>query len=790
MTENGIIHSELLTQHITMAIKVIKTADKSVEVFDAAKNKNYLIPIDDLMYKDEHLYPKRPYKKMQIIFEGCSVLYEDDEFIEVRPPLLLDKNNVAVFTSNVINLLKTIVPKTYHKYVDDAQRLIRMDDTKDESCLPMLNTSLYSVLSSMDIPNTSSKKEKHDKYGSDDEEDNLVSRIVLNVLDTLQWFYDKMGMYNRVKRACRKCNNQTEFTSKEMKCILNAFASYEKMIENPYIILIENRQGGTKVRFDLLDRLAVVHKVPLRLRTIANIRHKISQIMDMDGHVCVPKTELSGATYALMKHRHSDITKLYVDNILEETCKEKGQIRRQIITIPGENGIEYTYLRHAYDIEYQTARILADLICRKRKHSNDLTEDRLQDAIDSLETTEMKLNPKQKHAIWKVFMEENVFVITGYPGSGKSRVSQYLRDIGIMLEAKLLVCAPTGKAAVRLGSDAMTIHRALECYITQDGFIDFHKGSSNFLDCDILIVDECSMVDTMLMYKLLSACNPNKIKIVFVGDKEQLPSVSYGCVLSSMLRSGVVPNVELTKIYRQGKGSAICRLAKMISTGGVTRQILEEHEEIAWLDIKNPEHRQEMIVKLFNQHKNENLQVLSPGKKGIMGTKHLNWLLHNDVFPMSLDRICVNDKVVCVKNQYTRSDETQDIDISKSAFNGEIGYIKKITYEPKSNTIKECMITFDVDKTLCLGENLTELAYCLTVHKSQGSEYDVVILILDEQHGFLLNRELFYTGVTRSKKKLYIISNDQCILKSAKTPSPGRHSNLGFCLKEFVSKHH
>jgi exodeoxyribonuclease V alpha subunit len=777
-----------------VSVRSAKECHDHVEVLDSC-GEVAIIPVDKLMYKAKDMaLTDHYYKKIRVVFEGCYLVRDMGEVMCVTPPASSDSDNAQRYIKDVTDMmLGMLTIGAFGEFDSATDDFVGMLGEADAAA-----AGKRSVL--CDWMDHMNRKFGFANGAEDPETSNKPLTLIYKIMTALKWYYEKMEIYNYLSRDLRQ-SKDLSLTPKETRSVLKACTSYAELRENPYKVFHDNKSQG-KVRFEVIDKLALVYKIPVNIRAVENIRHRLRHIMETEGHVCFPKEDLVLNTFNSTKHIHTDFTKDILRRSMDESCASDKNKPLFMSYTSREDSREYVYLPYVYHQEAATAEQLAAFVADKRPLFESLKEESVAEVISELET-DKKLNPKQKKIILDIFLRENIYIITGFPGSGKSAVSLYIKEICSTLGAKLLMCAPTGKAANRLGPEAMTVHRALECYVNDDNHLFFKKDKDNPLDYDVVIVDEVSMLDSHMAYSLIRACNPQRTKLVFVGDRQQLPSVSYGCVLGSMLRSGAVPYTELTKIYRQGNGSSICKLAKMISGGALTRSILNDYEDIVWYNLKDANKKLEVVQQLFEKYKGASIQFLAPGKRGFVGTVQLNWMVHGLIFGGKADanacesQVCVNDRVVCIKNLYARNSESE-IDIAKSAFNGELGKIVDLTFsKTKSKTglpppVSTCTIQFDGpgnnNKVLALDRDNIDLAYCLTVHKSQGSEYDVVILVLDEGSEFLLNRELFYTGVTRAKQKLYIVGSDYCVLKAAGTPSPPRYSNLGGLIKDFLGR--
>ena len=364
-------------------------------------------------------------------------------------------------------------------------------------------------------------------------------------------------------------------------------------------------------------------------------------------------------------------------------------------------------------------------------------------------------------------LENKVMVITGGPGTGKTTIVKAILKILSKLKINIMLAAPTGRAAKRMsemtGHDAKTIHRMLEYSIHKQGF---QRNEKNPLDCDLLIVDESSMIDTILMYHLLKAI-PATATCIFVGDVNQLPSVGAGNVLNDMIASGVIAVIELNEIFRQARASRIVVNAHKINEGQLPAlrqsEIFDPNNDFYFIEQDDPERVLEIILELvyrripqrFRFDPIDDIQVLTPMHKGVVGAVNLNAKLQSVLNPgnggvIRGDRAYrVNDKVMQIRNNY-----------DKEVYNGDIGRISDIGFEDR-----QLSILFDSRDVVYDFSELDEiiLAYAVSVHKSQGSEYPVVILPILPQHYILLQRNLIYTAVTRGRNLVVMVGSRKAL---------------------------
>ena len=404
-------------------------------------------------------------------------------------------------------------------------------------------------------------------------------------------------------------------------------------------------------------------------------------------------------------------------------------------------------------------------------------------------------------------------IITGGPGTGKTTIIKSIIEIYKQKKYKIVLCAPTGRAAKRMsettGEEASTLHRLLEIGKVDEESLfkkdNEYQGAP--IDGDIIIVDEVSMVDMFIMSYLLD-CIYQGTKLILVGDSDQLPSVGPGSVLKDLIASEKIVTVHLDKIFRQAAKIKIIVNAHRVNNGkGFISKDDPELEEDANQDfffIK--ENNQEKILKevlsLCNGRlKNfgeydffENIQVLTPTKKGLLGTKELNKALQEELNPhregeaekSSMGAIFrIGDRVMQIKNNYDMYWERlceSGVETGNGIFNGETGIITNINEKGKILSVK-----FD-DEKVCKYEfndlEQIEHSYCMTIHKAQGSEFDVVIMIVPQAAPMLLTRNLLYTGLTRAKKLLIVIGNDRVVDYMIKNvDSKKRNTGLEFKLK-------
>lgn len=434
-----------------------------------------------------------------------------------------------------------------------------------------------------------------------------------------------------------------------------------------------------------------------------------------------------------------------------------------------ENRHEIVMLSRYYYLESSVAQKL----CLLKYMSVSQNYDVESDIVFFEKVNSIKLHSEQKNAV-KTAINSGVSLITGGPGTGKTTIIKCIINIFNQLGKKVILLAPTGRAAKRLnestGVEARTIHRALEIDFKSKG--NFVYNETNPLECDAVIVDEVSMVDISLMNSLLKAL-PRDCNLTLVGDKDQLPSVGAGNVLDDILTSGVFEVSMLTKIFRQEDSGLIITNAHLINSGKMP--IVDNKSKDFFFEQKQENNEicesiMELITHRIPNYLNidsSKIQILAPLKAGICGTNSLNQKIQKNLNPPSLNKnelvmgasiFREGDKVMHVANNYNLSWKKKNgflIEEGQGVFNGDIGYIYKIDRQTGETTVwfedgREAIYTKDVLSELTL-------AYAITIHKSQGSEFDVVVVPVIAGPPMILTRNLIYTAVTRAKSMVVLV---------------------------------
>ena len=533
--------------------------------------------------------------------------------------------------------------------------------------------------------------------------------------------------------------------------------------DNPYILATEHIGGS----FAEADTMALEMGVDSysKNRICAAVLFELVHNSG-NGHCFIPREKLAAVTAQLIG----------VDEPSADECIdiliESGQLMYE-----GIAGCKACYLPSLYHAESDAAEHIARMCKRKFDETVNIPA-----LISTLEKQlGIQYAPLQRKTL-KLALENQIIVITGGPGTGKTTSIRAILAMFDRIGLKTLLTAPTGRAAKRMteltGQEASTVHRLLEAKFSDDGeTVVFGKNESDRLDCDAVILDECSMVDIVLMDALLSALPPDA-RLVMVGDADQLPSVGPGNVFSAVIRSQVVPTIRLTEIFRQNEGSRIVRNAHMINKG--------EHPNLSenagdFFRLKRLEAGStiDTIAELCSVRlpgkmgiPPEDIQVLSPTRRGELGTVNLNKRLQQVLNPPRKDKkekafgdvvFREGDRVMQIKNNYDILWQNESRTAAGSGiYNGDIGTILAIDMDSESLSVN-----FDGRIASYGFDSLIELehAWAMTVHKSQGSEYRAVILSLSPGSQMLLTRDVLYTAVTRAKELLIMVGDDATAYK-------------------------
>ena len=536
--------------------------------------------------------------------------------------------------------------------------------------------------------------------------------------------------------------------------------------ENPYRLADDIWGIGFRTADTIAEKMGFGHGQYPRLRS--GILYALNKLSE-EGHCYSTREQLLKTGKELLEVE---------ENLLSDAMEE--MIRNEDLRtepLPEEEGLAI-YLPVFYFAEIGTARRLSEIFHAPRSIQVE-TEGLAQRIAQS---TGMQYDEVQMRAI-EAAAESKLLILTGGPGTGKTTTTLGIIKAFQTANANIVLAAPTGRAAKRMseatGMEAKTIHRLLEVKPPEG----YQRNADNPLEGDVLILDECSMIDLMLMYNLLKAV-PDKMTVIFVGDVDQLPSVGAGNVLRDLIESEMFPVVRLTKIFRQAQTSRIIMNAHRINQGKSPDLSNGRDTDFFFVEQEDPEAAAQTVVDLVQRRlpkhyrtTPENIQVLTPMQRGVVGATNLNQILQQAVNPngFGLRRGGVEyrrgDKVMQIRNNY-----------EKEVFNGDIGVVQEVNPEDRELSVQfdDRLVIYDVAE---LDELV--LAYATTIHKSQGSEYPIVVMPVLMTHYVMLQRNLIYTGVTRAKKALVLVSSKKALALAIRNVTVDKRNTM---LKERLRK--
>lgn len=533
---------------------------------------------------------------------------------------------------------------------------------------------------------------------------------------------------------------------------------------NPYRLAKDIPGIGFKTADTVAQKLGIPKDSVLRAR--GGLVHTLLEGTE-NGHCALPRDVLLESAVRLL-----EIEEVIVTAGLEQMLAESEVVRE---TIGGQNLIYLPALQRA------EAGIASSLRARAARPSRYPQID-LPKAIEWVQQkTGKELAPSQREALSKA-LDSRVLIITGGPGVGKTTLMQSILLVLRAKKVRCVLCAPTGRAAKRLsdatGLEAKTIHRLLEFGAGRPGFM---RNAERPLECDLLVADEASMIDVPLLYRLLQAVPP-EAHVILVGDVDQLPSVGPGSALADTIESGAVPVVRLTEIFRQAAASRIIVNAHRINAGQLPAAAENEAEraesDFFLFERETPESVQATLIELVSRRIPRKLgvdpirdvQVLCPMNRGALGTREMNLVLQAELNPprsgeAAVERFGwqfrVGDKVIQTENDY-----------DKDVFNGDIGQVSRIDPEEQ-----ELIVRFEGGREVVYDFNELDqlsLAYAITVHKSQGSEFPAIVVPLSLQHYMLLQRNLLYTAVTRGKRLVVLAGQRKALAIAVRNQDSGK----------------
>lgn len=617
-------------------------------------------------------------------------------------------------------------------------------------------------------------------------------------VEMIQAAWEEQREIKNVMLFLQSHNVSTAHAAKIFKTYQNE--AIQIVTENPYRLADDIYGIGFVIADTIAQKLGMELDDPHRVQ--AGIKYVLSQKAD-DGHVFQHHDELMEACQSILELEQVSIEKGVHELTIKEDIvlsDEDGQV--QIIAenrtaldgdktgLPSsitEHGTEYIefvdethkdtetlhteetpsipedgaiYLAPFYYAEMGVANQFLRLLSNEKRTKTSV------DTNTSLDILQKEMNiqfaAQQREAIHTA-LTERAMILTGGPGTGKTTTTVGMIRMFESVGGRIVLAAPTGRAAKRLsettGREAKTIHRLLEFSPHENGF---KRNRENPLDADIVIIDEMSMVDLVLMNRLMQAIRPGTT-LILIGDTDQLPSVGAGNVLNSLIESKKIPVVKLTEIFRQAQQSMIVTNAHLINTGEFPKLSGPKDRNFFFIEEEDDEASVELITTLiskrlpdhYNYHPMDDIQLLCPMRRGSLGSENLNMCLQDVLNPNNEQAVRgwhtfrVGDKVMQIRNNY-------DYDV----YNGDIGRIAGIDQVEKTVKVRfpEKLVAYDMADL-----NELVLAYATTIHKAQGSEYPVVVIPLNTQHYIMLQRNLLYTGITRAKERVIIVGTKQAL---------------------------
>lgn len=542
--------------------------------------------------------------------------------------------------------------------------------------------------------------------------------------------------------------------------------SVERVKDNPYALAKDIFGIGFKSADLIAKGMGIPQESPLRVK--AGIEHVLWELSN-DGHVCYPKAELLATASEILE----------VPTPLVQSCLA-------LLVQEGEvvDEEDLVWVKPLYLAEIGIGRELARLQgggCSLRQVQVDKALEWVQKQL------KIELASEQATGVG-CGVSDKVHIITGGPGTGKSTITKAILAITEKLSTKILLAAPTGRAAKRMSEitkkKAFTIHALLEVDFTVGGF---KRGRDNPLECDLLIIDEASMIDVLLMYQLLKAV-PTHARLLLIGDIDQLPSVGPGNVLRDMIGSEKLGVTQLKQIFRQAAGSRIVTNAHRINQGEFPDLSPRARSDFAFVECETPEEILQEVIQLvkvrlskeFRFHRFEDIQVLSPMRRGVIGTENMNVVLQQELNPQGNALIRMGrrfqegDKVMQTRNNY-----------QKEVYNGDVGKIIEIDMGEQSLQVvyDGRVVPYDfaeIDELV--------LAYAVSIHKYQGSECRCVIIPVHTSHFKLLYRNLLYTGITRGKHLVVLVGSKKAIALAIQNEEvKSRHTGLQAQLRRYLA---
>ncbi len=565
----------------------------------------------------------------------------------------------------------------------------------------------------------------------------------------------------------------------------------EQIKKNPYSLMEEEVGMGFLKADKIAQELDFSMENPFRIQ--GGIKYFMGKTVK-EGHTHYPRKELAESVGQMLEVSRDQVDEQLVELALEGILKMETLADREVVFLMAyylaEQNIAYRLkLLNTAEIKPMEKDIFA-LIAQAEAHSS------------------ISYSDEQKQAIYDC-LQNGVSVLTGGPGTGKTTIINGIKEVVHSFEGQIALCAPTGRAAKRItettGQEGHTIHRLLEySYWEEANRMVFGKNRENPLEVDVVIVDETSMVDTLLLDALVNALSPGT-RLIFVGDVDQLPSVGPGNVLKDIVHSEYVFSIALKTIFRQAQESMIVVNAHRVNKGE-SPYLNEKEKDFFFLERNQGQAIVDTVVDLWENrlprykedcHKIKDIQVLSPVRKGPVGTLELNQRIQDRLNPTGPDKKEVRlgsrtfregDKVMQIKNNYeTPWRSGKDFSQGKGVFNGDMGILKTLDEENQTMTVvfdEERFVEYD----FAHNEEL-ELAYAITVHKAQGSEFPLIIMPMTWFPPVLANKNLLYTAITRGKELVVLVGTRNSMMAMIENDKRGtRYSSLGYRLGEYMNE--
>lgn len=541
--------------------------------------------------------------------------------------------------------------------------------------------------------------------------------------------------------------------------------------ENPYQLARDVYGIGFKTADQTAQKLGIDQQADIRIDS--GVEYVLAKLAE-DGHTCYPRPAFLERARRLL-----DVEAEKIEARLEHIESEE---RIVIATLETKDGKEedFLWLKPFYVSEQGIARELRRLNEQPTLFSASFDARLIREAEQKLD---IQLAANQRLAVERS-LQAKIHIITGGPGTGKSTITKVFLKILSGQKGRILLAAPTGRASKRLaevtGREASTLHSLLEYDFAIGGF---RRNRDNPLDCALLVVDEASMIDTLLLYSLLKAL-PDEARLILVGDTDQLPSVGAGDVLRDLIASGRVPVTRLTEIFRQAARSRIVTNAHKINAGVFPDIRVDKTGDFFFIEEEQPERLTQTILELVKKrlpkaygfHAMRDIQVLSPMNRGAIGNRNLNQALQKALNPSDEPLVKMGrafhrgDKVMQIRNNY-----------DKEVFNGDVGFITKI-----DRIEQEVAVDFEGQRVVYDFADLDQLvlAYAVSVHKYQGSECPCVVMPVHTTHYKMLFRNLLYTGITRGKKLVVVIGTKKALSMAVRNNQAGeRYTGLPAAMK-------